>query len=116
MQNDDADRTDRMEVKIYELAAFYKGIVEDDTKGTLDRLNKNIEFVTCVDKGGRNALMYALYANANKVVRVLLNNNLIPPVAKDTNGLTAYDWAILADNKVGQRLVERWVEQDDLGF
>ena len=106
----------RMEVKIYKLAAFYKGVVENDTKGTLSKLNKNIEFVTCVDSGGRNALMYALYAGANGVVAVFLNNNLIPPMAEDSSGFTAYDWAVLAGNQGGQRLVERWIEQDNLGF
>jgi ankyrin repeat protein len=110
------DNPGRIEVKIYELAAFYKGIIEDDTKGTLEKLNKNIEFATCVDKKGRNALMYALYAGANGVVKVLLNNNLIPPMAVDSDNMTAYDWAILGGNIPGQRLVERWIEQDDLGF
>ena len=99
----------RMEVKIYELAAFYKGVVENDTRGTLARLNKNIEFATCVDKRGRNALMYALYSGANGVVKVLLNNNLIPPMAVDSDDMTAYDWAILAGNTVGQRLIDRSV-------
>jgi len=110
------DNPGRIEVNIYELAAFYRGIAEDDTKGTLERLNKHLEFATCVDNRGRNALMYALYAGSNGVVKALLNNNLIPPMAVDLDNMTAYDWAILADNKVGQRLVERWVEQDDLGF
>jgi len=110
------ENSGRIEVNIYELAAFYKGIVENDTKGTLERLNKNIEFATCVDKKGRNALMYALYAGSNGVVKVLLNNNLIPPMAIDLDDMTAYDWAILAGNKIGQQLVERWIEQDDLGF
>jgi ankyrin repeat protein len=106
----------RVEVKIYELAAFYKGVVENDTKGTLNRLNKNLEFATCVDSGGRNALMYALYAGANGVVKVFLNNNLIPPMAEDASGFTSYDWAVLADNQIGQRLVERWVEHDNNRF
>ncbi len=106
----------RIEVKIHELAAFYKAVVENDTKGTLTMLNKNMEFVTCVDSRGRNALMYALYAGANGVVKVFLNNNLIPPMAVDSDGLTAYDWAVLADNQIGQRLVERWVEHDNNRF
>ena len=106
----------RMEVKIYELAAFYQGVVENDTKGTLTRLNRNIEFSTCVDSSGRNALMYALYAGANGVVKVFLNNNLIPPMAEDASGFTSYDWAVLADNQIGQRLVERWVEHDNNRF
>ena len=110
------DNPGRIEVNIYELAEFYKGVVENDTKGTLIRLNKNIEFATCVDKRGRNALMYALYTGSNGVVKVLLNNNLIPPMAVDADDMTAYDWAILAGNTTGQRLVERWIEQDDLGF
>ena len=98
----------RMQVKILELAAFYKGVVENNISSTMSALNKHIEFSTCVDKQGRNALMYALFAGANHVVKLFLENNLIPPMAEDNSGFTAFDWAVLGNNAVGCRLVEHW--------
>jgi len=113
------ENSGRIEVKIFELAAFYKGLLEDDVVGTINKLNKNIEFATCVDKRGRNALMYALYAHANEVAKALLGNNIIPPGAEDLDGFTSYDWAVLGNNALGCRIVEHWwrnMEEEDRGF
>ena len=108
-ENEDSGR---MQVKILELAAFYKGVVENDVSGTIATLNKNIQFSTCVDKYGRNALMYALFAGANDVAKLFLGNNLIPPSAQDADGFTALDWAVWGDNGVGCRLVEHWMDNN----
>ena len=105
----------RMEVKILELAAFYKGVVENNVPSTVSKLNTNIEFSTCVDNRGRNALMYALYAGANDIVKIFLQNNLIPPIAEDLDGFTSYDWSVLGDNIIGCRMIENWLA-NNYGF
>tara|TARA_Y100000310_G_scaffold261924_2_gene271465 strand:+ start:2519 stop:2902 length:384 start_codon:yes stop_codon:yes gene_type:complete len=101
---------ERIEVNVYELAELVKGIVEGNAVVVLKMLNDNVGLSACADATGRTLLMYAAYAGSNNIVKMFLDNELIPPGVEDLSGFTAFDWATLGGNLQGAQMIHRWIE------
>tara|TARA_Y100000034_G_scaffold136265_1_gene211884 strand:+ start:2412 stop:2813 length:402 start_codon:yes stop_codon:yes gene_type:complete len=102
----------KMEVNVYILANLVKGVVEDQVGVVAKILDSDIRMLTCADSTGRTLMMYAAYARANRVLRLILDNNIIPPDVEDFNELTAFDWAVLGNNSRGARMIQRWIKNN----